>query len=96
MNRLILALVAALATLLPSAHASDLFPFVLPWDDASPSITNISSWLDKPAGAAGFVAARDGHLFAGDKRIRFFGVNLAFGANFPTHPDAEKVAARMA
>ncbi|MEI8341741.1 MAG: carbohydrate binding domain-containing protein, partial [Verrucomicrobiota bacterium] len=37
-----------------------------------------------------------GHLFAGKKRIRFFGVNLAFGGNFPAHADAEKIAARMA
>jgi hypothetical protein len=80
----------------PVIHAADLFPFVLPWDDASASVTNISSWLDKPAGGEGFVEARDGHLFAGKKRIRFFGVNLAFGGNFPTHADAEKVAARMA
>ncbi|MFA0771353.1 MAG: hypothetical protein REDVDVYQ_001875, partial [Candidatus Fervidibacter sp.] len=28
----------------------DLFPFVLPWDDATPSVTNISHWLHKPAG----------------------------------------------
>jgi hypothetical protein len=80
----------------PVTRAADLFPFVLPWDDASASVTNISAWLDKPAGGAGFVEAHGGHLFAGDKRIRFFGINLAFGGNFPTHDDAEKVAARMA
>ncbi|MDD5261547.1 MAG: beta-galactosidase [Methylacidiphilales bacterium] len=56
----------------------------------------MSDWSDKPAGAHGFVEARGGHLFAGEKRIRFFGVNVAFGGNFPTHPDAEKIAARMA
>src|SRR6266699_150337 len=73
-----------------------LFPFVLPWDDASPSITNLSGWLEKPAGSHGFIKVKDGHLYAGDKRIRFFGVNLVFGANFPKHEDAEKVDARMA
>jgi hypothetical protein len=91
----ILSVACALA-LAANASASDLFPFVLPWDDASDSITNVSAWLDKPAGARGFVVARDGHLFTGEKRIRFFGVNVAFGGNFPTHDDAEKVAARMA
>jgi hypothetical protein len=80
----------------PLARAADLFPFVLPWDDASKSVTNVSAWLDKPAGGSGFVEARDGHLFEGKKRIRFFGVNVAFGGNFPKHEDAEKVAARMA
>ena len=73
-----------------------LFPFVLPWDDASASVTNVSAWLDKPAGKNGFIVARDGHLFAGDQRIRFFGVNTTFSADFPTHADAEKIAARMA
>ena len=39
---------------------------------------------------------KDGHLFAGGKRFRIFGVNMAFGANFPTHEAAEKVAGRLA
>lgn len=78
------------------AFAADLFPFVLPWDDASPGITNIGNHLPRPAGGNGFVVARDGHLFVGNERIRFWGVNMAFGGNFPTHAHAEKVAARMA
>ncbi len=77
-------------------RAADLFPFVLPWDDATPSVTDVSAWNEKPAGKAGFVVVKDGHLYAGGKRFRIFGVNCAFGANFPTHADAEKVAARMA
>ena len=72
------------------------FPFVLPWDDASPSVVNMSGLFEKPAGSHGFVVAKDGHFFEGAKRIRFFGVNTAFGANFPTHEDATKIAARMA
>jgi len=87
--------VLAIATI---AHAEDapMFPFVLPWDDASPGITNMSNLLDKPAGGRGFVVAKEGHLFDGNKRFRIFGVNTVFGANFPTHEDAGKVAARMA
>ncbi|HSI11105.1 MAG TPA: hypothetical protein VK961_03635 [Chthoniobacter sp.] len=80
----------------PVARAADLFPFVLPWDDATPSVTNISSWLDKPAGKDGFISTRDGHLWVGKKRMRIFGVNLAYGGNFPNHNDADLVAARMA
>ncbi len=79
-----------------SLRAAELFPFVPPWDDATPSATNVSAWLEAPAGRGGFVSVKDGHLFANGKRLRIFGVNLAFGANFPTHDDAEKVAARMA
>jgi len=74
----------------------DRFPCVLPWDDASDSSTNLSSWLDKPAGRDGFVSIKNGHLFANGKRLRLFGVNLAFAANFPTHADSQKIAARMA
>ncbi|MDR3403899.1 MAG: carbohydrate binding domain-containing protein [Chthoniobacter sp.] len=90
-----IALAAALLAA-PVTRAADLFPFVLPWDDASPSITNISSWLDKPAGKDGFISSHDGHLFAGKKRVRFFGVNLVLGGNFPNHTDADQVAPRMA
>jgi len=79
-----------------SDNPQNLIPFVLPWDDASPGVTNVSGWLDKPAGSRGFVTARDGHLFVGDKRIRFFGTNITTSAAFPSHGDAEKVAARLA
>ncbi|MES2570515.1 MAG: carbohydrate binding domain-containing protein [Verrucomicrobiota bacterium] len=78
------------------ASAGELFPFVLPWNDASPAVANLSHWLEKPAGRDGFVHVREGHLFAGEKRFRIFGVNMAFGANFPRHSDAGEVAARMA
>lgn len=78
-------------------QAGGLFPFVLPWDDASPSAANLSAWLPKPAGKFGSVrSGPDGHLYAGEERIRFFGVDLAFSANLPAHGDAEKVAARLA
>ena len=89
------AVVASIATV-TQLQAAELFPFVPPWDDASPSILDVSGWLEKPAGKHGFIAARDGHLFAGPKRIRFFGVNTCFGGNFPRKQDAGKIAARMA
>jgi hypothetical protein len=73
-----------------------MFPFQLPWDDASESVTNISWLNDKPAGRDGFVHVKDGHLFAGEKRLRIFGVNTCFAANFPDKAMAPKVAARMA
>jgi len=78
------------------ADEEALFPFVLPWDDATDGVTNVSELNEKPAGAGGFVIAKEGHLFEGDKRFRIFGVNIAFGANFPTAADAGKVADRMA
>ena len=76
--------------------AAPLVSFVLPWDDATPSVTNVSSWLDAPAGGHGFISAKDGHLFAGSKRVRLLGVNFASAANFPAHEEADKIAARLA
>ncbi|MCX6908685.1 MAG: carbohydrate binding domain-containing protein, partial [Verrucomicrobia bacterium] len=74
-----------------------LFPFVLPWDDATPGVANLSGWLHKPAGKFGHVhAGADGHLYAGTERIRLFGVDLGGAANFPRKEDAEKIAPRMA
>jgi hypothetical protein len=60
-------------------------------------VTNLSGWLPKPAGKLGPIrAGADGHLYGGSERIRFFGVNICFGANFPRKADAEKVAGRLA
>lgn len=92
------AALACLALLaVAQAQGEKLFPFVLPWDDSSPSVTNLSDWLHKPAGKFGRVrVGEDGRLYVGNQRIRFFGVNLCFGACFPRKEDAEKIAARMA
>lgn len=74
-----------------------VFPFALPWDDASAGVTDVSAWLPKPAGKFGFIrVGDDGHFYAGPDRIRFLGVNFAFAASMPTHAEAEKVAGRMA
>jgi hypothetical protein len=88
---------AAILLAAGTARAAELFPFVLPWDDATPGVTDLSGWLPRPAGDAGPVhAGDDGHLYAGDRRVRFLGVNVCFEACFPTHDDADKIAARMA
>ena len=96
MNSLRLLPLLALAAAAHSADKADMFPFQLPWDDASESATNVSWLNDKPAGRDGFVQVKDGHLFAGEKRLRIFGVNTCFAANFPDKTMAPKVAARMA
>jgi hypothetical protein len=95
-------LIVAISLLFAAAEArgddsSKLFPFVLPWDDASPGVTDVSGWLPKPAGKLGLMhAGDDGHLHTGNERIRFVGVNLAFAANFPRKEDAPRVAGRLA
>jgi len=42
------------------------------------------------------VRIRDGRFFTDAGRFRVWGVNTCFDANFPTHDDADKVAAHMA
>ena len=79
-----------------SASGAERFPFVVPGDDATTSATDFSGLSPKVAGADGFVRIQDGHFFTGSNRLRIWGVNLCFGANFPTHEDAEKVAAHLA
>jgi len=73
-------------------------PFVLPYDDGSPGITNFGSKLNhKPAGKYGPVkVSEDGHFSVGDQRIRFWGVNVTGRSCFPDKKEADKIAARMA
>lgn len=74
----------------------NIFPFVLPWDDSEISFTNISDWNHKPAGKFGYVkVGEDGHLYVGEKRIRFFGVNLPFAGCFHNKSDIDKITKRL-
>jgi len=68
----------------------------MPWDDNSNNLTNMSHYIEKPAGKYGFVYVKNGHLYAGNNRIRFFGTNISFEAVFPSHATAEKLAAHLA
>lgn len=72
--------------------------FVLPYGDASDGITQFGNRLNhKPAGVSGSVSVNaEGHFQAGGERIRFWGVNITGASVFPSHEDAEKVAARLA
>mgnify|MGYP005836289715 CR=1 FL=1 len=75
------------------------FPFVLPWDDALPGTATDASGLNaKPAGVNGFIVVRGGRFVESNtgRRVRFFGTNVGGRSAFPTKPDAEKIAARMA
>jgi hypothetical protein len=81
------------------AQADLMFPFVLPWDDATAGTATDVSFLNaKPAGVHGFVVAKNGHFYESrtNTRVRFLGTNFAARSAFPSHADAEKVAARVA
>ena len=69
--------------------ADVLFPFYLPWDDDAHTAIDLSGLLPKPAGGQGFVrATSDGQLATDSGRIRFWGTNTTFAANFPDKADA--------
>ena len=76
--------------------ADERFPFVIPGDDASASATNLAGLSPRAAGADGFVRVSEGHFFTDGGRLKIWGVNTCFGANFPAHDDAERAAAHLA
>ncbi len=97
--RYILLLVLSAAT----AVAQQLYPFAVDQDAVSGAAD--FSFLNHPLTAEDRVFVRDGHFFTvgpdmapntgDDVCIRFFGVNLAFSANFPLEADASRIAKRL-
>ncbi len=97
-------LLAALLWLVSTAFAEgDLFPIHIQQDqlEGAPDF----SWLNRPLTPADRLFVRDGHFTrvgedltpftADDERIRLFGANLCFGANFPAEADATRIARRL-
>jgi hypothetical protein len=82
-----------------SQSSSEWFDWVLPWDamgsETSVDMRNLNA---VPAGKNGFIKALNGHFIesATGKRVRFFGTNVSARAAFPSKPDADKIARRMA
>jgi len=72
-----------------------LVPFHIPGDDGTETVTSFASNVPLDAGSQGFVEIRDGKFSLGGKRQRFWGVNLCFSANFPTHEQATRIAAHF-
>ena len=78
-----------------AAGEEGLFPFVVSYDTPV-NATNVSAWLDLPAGVHGFIRAEDGHLRNDAGPVRFWATNICFEGCFPTHQQAERLAARLA
>ncbi len=80
----------------PALDAAEaMFPFVVSYD-APQNITNVSSFLEAPAGKHGFVRV-EGDTFVHDGgEIRFWATNLSGAANFPAHEQSDRIAARLA
>ena len=90
-------LLLAMATLpvVTSAEEEALFPFVISYD-APDNATNVSAWIERPAGKQGFVRVENGRTVTDAGPIRFWATNLCFDACFPSREQADMVAARMA
>ena len=96
-----LAIVLLVAT--PAFSQQDFYQFSIDQDHLSGAPD--FSFLNHSLTAADKLFVRDGHFYrvgpdlkpntADDQPVRLFGVNMAFGANFPTDADAARIAKRL-
>ncbi len=88
--------VSAVVVLLWAGPAAQWFPFAIP--PLGPTgEAGVAQFNSKAAGADGFLHVAGEHIVDGRGRdVRFFGTNLCFGACFPTHENAERLARRLA
>lgn len=67
------------------------------WNDGSNTFTNLSRFLDAPAGKHGFVKVCGEHLcFEDGNRARFWGVNITGTGCCPPKDQADQIAAHIA
>lgn len=77
------------------AGAGDFVPFVIPADPPEGSLIQMPHGASiGPRGER--VVVQNSRFYRGGKRHRVWGVNLCFGACFPSHADATRVAERLA
>jgi len=76
---------------------ADYFSFNINEPLLGPLSTVLHQNRNKPAGRHGFIQSKSGHFtFEDGTQARFWGVNLNFGACFPNHADAKKIAKLLA
>lgn len=91
------------SVLVACAHPSgtDYYPFVIPWDDSSSSVVNMTGIVhDAPAGQYGRVIPRGEDLVfeRTGEPVRFWGIAISVAENFPPadKADARSVVAKLA
>jgi len=87
-------LLLSVALFLPAVGQERLYQFSVDQDqvNGAPDF----SYLNHPLTPADRVFVKNGHFYtAGGQRVRFFGVNTAFAANFPEAQDAPRIAKRL-
>jgi hypothetical protein len=86
---------AAIGTTAANAQESR-FPWVMPWDDASRNVADVSFLNPAPLNNTHRISVRNGHFYdTTGRRVRIMGTNFGSGANFPFKEDAPKIAARL-
>lgn len=86
---------ALLAATIP-VQAQTRFPFVLPWNDAKKTVTDLSDLNPAPLLDKHRIAVKNGHFAdRSGRRVRFLGTNIVASAAFPKTEDAAPVAARL-
>ena len=79
-----------------NGKGSEWFSFN-PQEDFSPSVIDMSSWLDKPAGKHGWLINNgDDYRFEDGTPIKFWGVNICNKRVFPSKEEADKWASYLA
>lgn len=76
------------------AVLAEMAPFVIPMTFDQPSAIAFKSEPIRTNSPR--ILVSDGHFAVEKQRIRIWGVNTCFGASFPEHVDAERIARRLA
>ena len=95
MKRLIASAAAVMAGAVMAVTEEGMFPFV-PSYDSPDNVVNMSHLLAAPAGKDGRIRVEGGHFVNDKGRFKLHATNLTGPANFPTHEEAERLAARLA
>jgi len=95
----LVALTALVLAGVPAVTATDdfppLFPFVISYDGPE-NASSMAHLLSAPAGKHGFVRSENGRFVDDAGPVRLHATNLTGPANFPSHRDADRLAARLA
>ena len=83
-----------LLALIASLFAT-VFPFAISQGPAAGSAADVSALTTGPAGAHGFVRVEGGRLLTSAGELRLSGANLTGPGNFPSKPDAVKLAEKL-
>jgi hypothetical protein len=94
---LILTALILLAFVTPTTRgdAPPLFPFLISYDGPD-NASSMAHLLDAPVGKHGFLRAANGRFVNDAGPVRLHATNLTGPANFPTHDQADRLAARLA